>query len=1043
MPNPPDDRRKTPPPWHGTFCARDDELKQIRGAWDQVAGDDPRPQTVVLLGEAGLGKTRIIQEFYHELATTVDASGADGYWPDALAREGDNLRLNPEPSACRVDNPPPFLWWGLRLHDPDRANAGRTGASNYLDFLKPHLEPFVRSRVFREQLEELGAEVAKEVATKVLSSLTFDVLGHAKTFWGIGVRVKDTIESSRTPAPSPHEAQEWTQKELAEQLLHDFTTLLDVAKGKRLPIVLVVDDAHHLHADPTTREFVEQLLPRAQARNWPLLVLASHWEREWHDDQEDQQVRESRFANLCTRERSPARRTARLSRHVDLGAMIDRGLPGLTAEQRQGVAKRAGGNPRLLDEILRYLRRNPKFFTARDIASTLTAKGEREVERATFGLHELIADRLAQTDDAVRIAIGLSSLQGERFLTGLTHAIAEDMEATDDTIRGLTEAERPHAMVQGVETLVAEFAQRVYHEVARDDVDNMLDGDEAEKILCEHLRAAVEDDERRAGWSETEREATLALAMVVLAEDDPLVALRARADHVGGLMAKSDHLAAATVAAVAAESAALEDLDFERLWTLCDAAYAGSDFKAMEVFARSLRSRALAAESTTPSTRQNLSVAMGKLGDITHALHGPKAARPHYVESLKIRRALATELATSQAWRDLAIALDKFGNVEHALRGPKAAWLCYVESLKITCALAAKIATPEVRRDFAIALSKFGDVEHALRGPEAARPHHAESLEITRALADEFATLQARRDLAIALSKFGDVEHALRGPEAARPHHAESLEIAHAFADEFASPQSRRDLYVALISLGNVERALCNPQAARPHYAEALEIARELGSERATPGARRDLSVVLEKLGDIEHDLRNLDVPSGLRARPHPRTAGHRGGGRAARPHYEESLEIRRDLAAELATPRARLDLAVALIKLGDVENVLRGSVAARPHYEESLEIARALVAELATTQERQHLAVALERVGDLRGPLAARPYYEESLELRRALAAELATPEARRYLSVALEKFGSVERALRGSAAAWSYYKESLDIACALMVEQRTILGP
>ncbi len=77
------------------FCGRNDELAWLKRQWHLATEAQGQPSVAVLLADNGLGKTRLVQEFYGWLSTTIDPPGAQGYWPDELEVVGDNLECNP------------------------------------------------------------------------------------------------------------------------------------------------------------------------------------------------------------------------------------------------------------------------------------------------------------------------------------------------------------------------------------------------------------------------------------------------------------------------------------------------------------------------------------------------------------------------------------------------------------------------------------------------------------------------------------------------------------------------------------------------------------------------------------------------------------------------------------------------------------------------------------------------------------------------------------------------------------------------------------
>ena len=100
------------------FIDREQELDALRSAWQRAKTG--QPQLLVLLGETGLGKTRIVQEFYRWLSRS-DQEDPDGYWPDTLA-VGKSLDLNPPAATVNIQATIPWLWWGMRFHPTDDRN---------------------------------------------------------------------------------------------------------------------------------------------------------------------------------------------------------------------------------------------------------------------------------------------------------------------------------------------------------------------------------------------------------------------------------------------------------------------------------------------------------------------------------------------------------------------------------------------------------------------------------------------------------------------------------------------------------------------------------------------------------------------------------------------------------------------------------------------------------------------------------------------------------------------------------------------------------
>src|SRR5690606_232360 len=86
-----DTRPRTMSDWRDLFCGRGAELTHLREAYEAVASGYGA-RFVVVLGDRGMGKTRLVREFYSYLTRECDP---DGYWPEASLFQGRNLLVGP------------------------------------------------------------------------------------------------------------------------------------------------------------------------------------------------------------------------------------------------------------------------------------------------------------------------------------------------------------------------------------------------------------------------------------------------------------------------------------------------------------------------------------------------------------------------------------------------------------------------------------------------------------------------------------------------------------------------------------------------------------------------------------------------------------------------------------------------------------------------------------------------------------------------------------------------------------------------------------
>ncbi|MSP02383.1 MAG: hypothetical protein EXR07_15225 [Acetobacteraceae bacterium] len=139
-------------------------MSWLKREWRLATETQGHPQVAVLLADNGLGKTRLVQEFFGWLSTTLDPIGPGGYWPDELEVLGDNLECNPPIDPNQPAREPPFLWWGLRFYDVRGRNAASPGMDKSLDALSVHLNALLKQERSHGRTRRAG-EAAGDLKT--------------------------------------------------------------------------------------------------------------------------------------------------------------------------------------------------------------------------------------------------------------------------------------------------------------------------------------------------------------------------------------------------------------------------------------------------------------------------------------------------------------------------------------------------------------------------------------------------------------------------------------------------------------------------------------------------------------------------------------------------------------------------------------------------------------------------------------------------------------------------------------------------------------
>lgn len=471
------------------FCGREDQLATLLARWQEVK-EGQGSRVVVLLAESGLGKTRLAQEFY---ARVVEAEqGAGGYWPPELGTDGNNLLVNPPPASWNAAADVPFLWWGLRLSDQVGRNQVATGAlAAHVDsYLVPHLEPFHREQRRRQRLGQL-AKVGGAVAVDAVLDLV-PFLSLIKKAGEVGLELKSIHDSWREDRQSLDAAALLGQRRdsLVDQLIDDLGKLFGGPSGRSVPTVILIDDAQFSGSDPGVTAFVKALSRAMAAEDWPLLLLVTHWEREFAEAADgDVDASVAAVVSRHVRRRPDQVETLRLTPITGLEPVVTERLPGLPALQVARLTERAGGNPQYLDEIVRLSMdpRNRAWFEGRDLQNAMTDSGLETLLSKSVRLHDVVAERFGSSPEPVQRAVTLAGVQGTEFLQALvafTHErLATEQRVGNEVYEALDDASKRHGYVSWLAEGQGAFSQRIYQEVAREFLPAYYDEADAEAAL--------------------------------------------------------------------------------------------------------------------------------------------------------------------------------------------------------------------------------------------------------------------------------------------------------------------------------------------------------------------------------------------------------------------------------------------------------------------------------------------------------------------------------------------------------------------------------
>lgn len=1040
-----------PKDWRDTFCGRESELAALVSHYEDVAAGKG-PRLAVVLGDRGMGKTRLVQEFYRVLATRFDPQN---YWPDAKLFTGNNLNVGPDlrdaevrahyASFNLIDRPMPFLWWGFRLSDDSGRNAKRADMAAHRASLEPHLLPVRIARgiaAAQSRLRSAGVDTLTELGKKSLQAavelffpqldLAGKVLGVALDFGGKGLAAGQAKLDQRGVDSALGSADLLSTEsqrlyDIHKRTLDDLGTVLaTTGETSPLPVVVFCDDAQFARTggDEGVSYLISELWERAHLAGWPLLLVLSHWAVEWHRTEQDDG---SLASKLLRSAQSPQfGLVLDLPKESTLAQLVLAGLPGLPADDVALLLGKADGNPQALIELVDLIRGSPAW--RKRGSGDLTAHARSEIERSPTKLSELVLRRLRSdaTPEAVRQAVALSSVQGMEFLRHLTNAasLALGLGSTDDS---LTAAERPHRLVVGMDAGIAGFVQRAYREAAGQLISGHVgDPQEVESTLLDAAIALVDNADRYAGLTASEQAATWGV-LAGLAQSHADAAMRVYAGR-GLLKLIKAALGGAqgTDFARAAELAIRFEQGVQNKWRIED--FAMSDMRnaldaisnwygpaRMTTLADELVQvhRLIAAEIGTPDSRLDLSMSLYYRGLAAEERDNSNEADLAFRECLDIRRELADKLDAPDSQRDVSIALVAVGNVAKARGNLAEADAHYRESEGIAREAASRLATPKALRDLAVILTKIGNLARDKGDYQEAEMALRESLSLSREVDKQLGSVESLRDVSAVLTHVSDLARVKGELQEAKSGYHESVSVCRDVSRKLGTPESQRDLSLSLDRLGATTLALGDLEEAEALCRESVVISREVSNRLGTSKSQRDLSIAIDGLGAA---------------------VAAKGSLVEAEAFYREGLGIRRQLWSRLGSAQSQQDVLSALGKLGDLAQA-KGELAESVRlYRELLEASQSQAGWLDSIELGPYAVAALNKVAEIaltQGDLSETEMaYREIVAINRQIADRLNKPESKRDVLHALNRVREFAEAQGELAAVEPVYIEMLNIS-------------
>lgn len=505
------------------FYGRKEELDKLWSLWKKAVGADkpsvgagesegPGPQLAVIIAESGVGKTRLAWALYEKLASD-DAWNPEEirYWPKSPGDKPNSLRGNPHVVKEDIKGLPHFFWLGVKWSGNARVDGLPIMRNKFIAHVKAarsqasRMEHYIKNLLDKRRkiVGATGDEIATEALTRVAELLGFAVPGMG-LFFSVAKAAFATAKELDDNHLGPDGQEEKLHEKAGNELLETLKTVL--GDSKKVPVLLLLDDAQWM--DAQTAKFMEMLWEEAEKKYWPLMIVATHWEREWNEnrDRADEKAQDAGgkstekgtdfsespsageiFSRLA-RGKSPVEIRLGNAKDDDLEEYIYAMLPGVHAneDQRKLLLRKAGGNFLSMVENVIALKEEPEYFVGDDVAGELKKKAQEEVDGWDDKREVRIEKRFKGLKKEQKALLGLGSHSGFQFPRQVVEdfAVAKEVIPKLDTARQmLSECIDPLAVLEMPGDTIAEFRDQVWFNVAKK---------RAEIVHDEHLPALAD-----------------------------------------------------------------------------------------------------------------------------------------------------------------------------------------------------------------------------------------------------------------------------------------------------------------------------------------------------------------------------------------------------------------------------------------------------------------------------------------------------------------------------------------------------------------------
>ncbi|MEY3989250.1 MAG: hypothetical protein RI985_331 [Chloroflexota bacterium] len=970
------------------FFGRDMELQLLHDAW-HTTNATHSPQIVTFVAETGVGKSRIIQEFYRQLSVDNKWDPND-FWPDDFQSNATQLRVNPQfTSSSMPKGAPRYLWLGVRWQNIDERNVANSLAlptiKEQLIAITLHIKE-MRSRW--QNIVDAGiAELEELITIRGALNATLKFVPYGDFISDVieyGERVGREVLGATPTAPT-----------LPDQLIDLFQTwfrLFDTT-----PIVLWLDDVHWI--DDEAKTFFTKLIADARQERWPILIVATSWPAEWNEFDE----------TFFLKQKNATIHHLDNATDCELQKILNAEYPHLPPNQRQLLIDKANGNFLTMIENIAELRSKPRyFFVNSDKNNPLSPNGITLIATWESNRQRRITQRFHNLDEDIQDFLARASYAGlhTQFLQRVLfryRAVYPDQYAVEELLQRSQES---LSIIWPITSSIHEFRDRGYFAVAQQHFIALL-----KEFELEPLRSTLLDE-----LTESVQSAFDHLGNLCNPQLNP-TSLRAAPSREQffildlALCSFPPNTPAHVQAFVALIARSVADNSWSKINTILRSNSPDTNtnhYDAIDWAYHAGRTISWDAIRLVANTQL-------RIGNLEKAEH-------LYQRIIEYRRLQLQTTPSPDYQRELSIDLTNIGRIFATQGNYHSAIMLLTEALANFKQLhVTQRAIPDVRH-LCTVLNNIGKSYQSTGDSINALPYFNEALAYCSQLINMGGHNEDLESLALTLTNIADIRREQGEIELALTCYNQSHVTYHKLNTQRHSIEDRRNLAISLNNLGIAYQMNANHTQALMYFKESLSICKEVVQIRGAPDDLHELSTTLNLIGR-QHELqRNFNDASLM---------------------YGESLQNSRTLNTLRTTPNDLRDLSIALSHVGRIYHAQGDFAQAITYYEESIGVSQQLITHRVSMNDELNHASILNALGQLhqsRGEFdIAMGYFLQVLTIKRNLAQSKSTPTHVRELIITLHFLGRMWLNKEQPLTALPLFEEAVPLATMLTANHNT----